>query len=67
MNAHSEVFALCLQATLPDRKTVSTAYGVRAKDQSAASLASLLQQAGFRTEIGTQHKHWFLLKARKIT
>ncbi|MCG2786461.1 MAG: methyltransferase domain-containing protein [Anaerolineae bacterium] len=67
MSARSGVFALRLQATLPDLKNVSTAYGVRAKDQSAASLGSLLQQAGFKTEINAQHKHWFLLKACKTT
>ncbi len=65
MSARSGVFALRLQATLPNQKTVSTGYGVRAKDQSAASLGSLLQQAGFKTEVSAQHKHWFLLKACK--
>ena len=59
------VFALRLQATLPNQKTVTTGYGVRAKDQSAASLSSLLQQAGFKTEMSAQHKHWFLLKGTR--
>jgi ubiquinone/menaquinone biosynthesis C-methylase UbiE len=66
MNASSGVFALRLQVTLPNQKTVTTAYGVRAKDQSAASLGEMLQQAGFKTEVSSQHKHWFLLKACKI-
>ena len=67
MSTRSGVFALRLQATLPNQKTITTGYGVRAKDQSAASLGSLLQQAGFKTEISAQHKHWFLLKAQKAT
>jgi ubiquinone/menaquinone biosynthesis C-methylase UbiE len=67
MSARSGVFALRLQITLPNQKTITTAYGVRAKDQSATSLGSLLQQAGFKTEVSAQHKHWFLLKACKIT
>lgn len=67
MSAHSGVFALRLQATLPGQKTVSTAYGVRAKDQSAASLGELLQQAGFKTETSAQNRHWFLIKACKTT
>ena len=67
MSARRGVFALRLQVTLPNQKTVTTAYGVRAKDQSATSLGSLLQQAGFKTEVSAQHKHWFLLKACKIT
>lgn len=65
MSDNSRVFALRLEVTLPDQKTITTAYGVRAKDQSAASLGSLLHQAGFKTEISAQHKHWFLLKAHK--
>lgn len=67
MSARSGIFALRLQVTLPNQKTVSTAYGVRAKGQSAASLGNLLQQAGFKTEVSAQYKHWFLLKACKIT
>lgn len=67
MSARSGVFALRLQVTLPNQKTIITAYGVRAKDQSAASLGDLLQHAGFKTEIGAQHKHWFLLKVCKTT
>lgn len=65
MSAHSRVFALRLEVTLPNQKTITTAYGVRAKDQSAASLGSLLQPFGFKTEVSAQHKHWFLLKACK--
>ena len=67
MSARSGVFALRLQVTLPNQKIITTAYGVRAKDQSAASLGDLLQQAGFKTEVCSQHKYWFLLKACKTT
>lgn len=67
MAARSGVFALRLQATLPNQNTITTGYGVRAKDQSIASLVNLLQQARFKTEVSAQHKHWFLLKASKTT
>lgn len=67
MAARSGVFALRLQATLPNQNTITTGYGVWAKDQSVASLVNLLQQAGFKTEVSAQHKHWFLLKASKTT
>ncbi len=67
MSARSGVFALRLHVSLPNQKTITTAYGVRAKDQSATSLGDLLQQAGFKTEISAQRKHWFLLKACKTT
>lgn len=65
MNARRGVFALRLQATLPNQKTVSTAYGVRAKDQSAASLGELLQKARFKAETSIQNKHWFLIKGTR--
>lgn len=63
MAARSKVFAVRLQVDLHGR-TVKTVYGVKAKDQSAASICGLLQQAGFETEVITNCKHWFLISAR---
>jgi len=60
-----KVFAIRLQATLPNSRTVNAVYGVKAKDQSAAGFGRLLQEIGFETEIVTDQKHWFLIKARK--
>jgi ubiquinone/menaquinone biosynthesis C-methylase UbiE len=60
----SQVFAIRLQVVFPDTHTTSTVYGEKAKDQSAAGFASLLQEAGFESEVSTDRKDWFLIKAR---
>ena len=57
------VFVIRLRVDCPDMDTVRTAYGVRAREQSAASIGSLLRQAGFEPEVITAQKHWFLIKA----
>ena len=64
MSPKGRVFAIRLQVDSPDVDTVNTIYGVRAKDQSAASVGSLLRQAGFEPEVITAQKHWFLIKAK---
>jgi ubiquinone/menaquinone biosynthesis C-methylase UbiE len=63
MAPKSKVFAIRLQVDLHDMHTVNTVYGVKAKDQSAASIRSLLQEAGFESEVITNRKHWFFIKA----
>ena len=60
------VFAIRLQIDLVDGHTINTVYGVKAREQSAESICGLLQQAGFETEVTTDHKHWFLVKARAV-
>jgi len=62
----SNVFAIRLQVALPDGHTINTVYGVKAKDQSAATICSLLQEAGFETEVITNQKHWFFIKAKAV-
>jgi ubiquinone/menaquinone biosynthesis C-methylase UbiE len=66
MARKSNVFAIRLQVSYPDANTINTVYGVRAKDQSAASICGLLQEAGFESEVVTNRKHWFLVKARGV-
>jgi len=58
------VFAIRLQVDSPDMAMVSTAYGARAREQSASSIGGLLRQAGFEPEVTTAQKHWFLIKAK---
>jgi ubiquinone/menaquinone biosynthesis C-methylase UbiE len=66
MSLKSKVFAIRLQVDLPETNTINTTYGVKAKDQSAASISGLLQEAGFETEVISNRKHWFLIKARSL-
>jgi hypothetical protein len=47
-----------------DMHTINTVYGVKAKYQSTESISKLLQEAGFESEIITNQKHWFLIKAK---
>jgi ubiquinone/menaquinone biosynthesis C-methylase UbiE len=65
MAARSKVFAVRLEVGFPGN-TIRTVYGVKAKDQSAASICGLLQQAGFDTEVITIRKHWFLISAKRV-
>jgi len=65
MSARSKVFAVRLRVDIPGN-TTRTMYGVKAKDQSAASICGLLEQAGFETEVITNRKHWFLINAKRV-
>lgn len=67
MAPKGNVFAIRLQVEIQDGHTINTVYGVKAKDQSAASICSLLRQAGFETEVITDQKHWFFIKAKAVT
>lgn len=62
----SKVFAIRLQVDFHDMRTINAVYGVKAKNQSTASIGRLLQGAGFESEIITDQKHWFLIKARNV-
>jgi ubiquinone/menaquinone biosynthesis C-methylase UbiE len=59
----SKVFAIRLQVDSPAIHTINTVYGVKARGQSAASIGSLLKQAGFESKVITDRKHWFFIKA----
>jgi ubiquinone/menaquinone biosynthesis C-methylase UbiE len=60
------VFAIRLQVRLDDARTLNTAYGVKAREQSAASVGSLLQEAGFEWAVITRRERWFFIKARSV-
>ena len=62
----SQVFAIRLQVDLHGMHRISTVYGARARDQSAVGIGSLLQEAGFESEVITDRKHWFLIKAKRV-
>jgi len=66
MTARGDLFAIRLQVDCPDGRTVNTAYGVKAKDQSVAGIAQLLREAGFEPEYAANRKRWFSIKARKV-
>ena len=66
MVPRGQAFAIRLRVDLSEKPAIDTVYGVRAKAQSAAGLAALLQEAGFAPEVITEQKHWFLIKARRI-
>ncbi len=65
ITTRSKVFAIRLQIDLAGIRVANTAYGVKAKNQSAASISTLLQTAGYTVETVAEHRHWFLLKARQ--
>ena len=65
MAAKSKSFGIRLQANLGETRTINTVYGVKAKDQSADSICSLLQETGFDAEVVTNQKHWFLVRATR--
>ncbi len=60
----SGLFAIRLRVDLRGARTINTTYGVKAKDQSAGRMASMLEEAGFEPEVVVDQKHWFLIKAR---
>lgn len=65
MAAKNKVFAIRLAVDIEER-TVKTIYGVKAKDQTADSLRHFLEQAGFETEVITDSKNWFFIKAVRV-
>ena len=65
MVPRGKAFAIRLRVDLQDIPTINTMYGVRAQVQSAASIGGLLLEAGFEPEVIANHKHWFLIKARR--
>ena len=66
MAPKGKAFALRLRVDLRDKPSVNTAYGVRAKEQSAEGTGRLLQEAGFELAEVTRRKHWFFIKARNV-
>ncbi len=65
MVSRGKAFAIRLRVGLPGRPAIHTTYGVRAKTQSAASIAGLLQEAGFEPQTIIDQRYWFLIKARR--
>jgi ubiquinone/menaquinone biosynthesis C-methylase UbiE len=65
MKFKNTVFAIRVQADLPENRTTKTVYGVKAKDQDAAKISELLQKSRFEAEVITEKKHWFFIKGRK--
>ena len=65
MASENEVFGIRLKVKLED-KTIRTMYGVKAKDQTADSLCQSLNQAGFDTNVITDQKHWFFIRANRV-
>ena len=65
MTTKMDVFAARVQVDIPEISTIRTVYGVRAKDQSATTLSSQLQAAGFETNVIVDHKTDFFIKAKK--
>lgn len=59
-----KVFVIRLRVDCPDLDTVNTAYGVRARGQSASSIGSLLREAGFESKVVADRGDWFLIKAK---
>jgi ubiquinone/menaquinone biosynthesis C-methylase UbiE len=67
MGARGDAFAIRLRVDIEDRRTINTAYGGRAKEQSAATLAALLREANFETDVRIDTRHWFMIRAKKIS
>ncbi len=66
MTAKSDVFAFRMQVEALESHTIRTIYGVKARDQSAATICDQLQAAGFETDLITNNKDWFFIKAKNI-
>jgi len=66
MVSRGKAFAIRLRVDLPGRPAIHTTYGVRAKNQSAASIAGQLQDAGFEPQVVVDQGYWFLIKARRV-
>ena len=62
----NNLYAIRLHVDLPDNRVIKTIYGVKAKDQSDASICRFLQEAGFEAEVITNRKYWFFIKAKRI-
>jgi len=60
-----QVFAIRLQVDFGTH-TINALYGVRAREQSAMGIGCLLQEAGFESEVITNRKHWFLMRAKSV-
>jgi ubiquinone/menaquinone biosynthesis C-methylase UbiE len=66
MTTKSDVFAFRLKVENQDIPTIRTIYGVKTKDQSAAAICNQLQEIGFETDLITNNKDWFFIKAKNI-
>lgn len=66
MTTKNDVFAFRMQVETPEIDTIRTIYGVKAKDQSAATICDQLQAAGFETDLITHENGWFFIKAKNI-
>lgn len=66
MAPKGKAFAIRLQVDLPDKPSIRTAYGVQAREQSAAGMGRLLQEAGFELAEITRRKRWFFIRARNV-
>lgn len=66
MATKKKVFAIRLRVDFREMPTINTVFGVKTKDQNATSISKLLEKAKFTSEIITDRKGWFFIKARKI-
>lgn len=66
MSTRSKAFAIRLQVDFHELPTINTVFGVKTKEQNATSICRLLEEAKFTSEIITDRKGWFFIKARKI-
>ena len=63
MASRSKVFGLRVQVDFYGNRAIRTVYGVKARDQSSASISAMLREAGFATQVLADEKHWFLIRA----
>jgi hypothetical protein len=66
MRPKGKIFAIRLRVVILGNREVQTAYGVRAKEQSAEHISRLLQNAGYESEVIINRKHWFMIKAHRV-
>jgi ubiquinone/menaquinone biosynthesis C-methylase UbiE len=65
MTPKGKVFTIRIQAEIPENRSINTVYGVKAKDQSAATICAQLEKAGFEAEIISNHRQWFFVKGKR--
>lgn len=66
MQSKSKAYAIRVRVDIPEKHKINTMYGVKAKDQSAERVGDLLREAGFVSEVISDRKHWFLIKAKSV-
>jgi ubiquinone/menaquinone biosynthesis C-methylase UbiE len=59
-----KAYGIRLHVAFPVQRSTKTMYGTRIKNQSSAAICAQLQEAGFETEVVSNQRHWFFIRAK---